>query len=186
MNYIKLNRLLEHIKTHAFTSLLEKGGLWVSQKFQMRNLIQELGPLRGWLSSRPLCFGGGRHTVSGWSLGRIPAMRRRSTLRWGNGGVLSGWRSGASGGGLCWSRHRRGWGCWKTSPSLCHGRNAWKWPDQIPKRWGWRAGLASLWLLHFKGLNNKGLGVVWCLKMPTATEKLFLDVRQSPGGKKWV
>ena len=113
---------------------------------------------RTWSSSRvrnkPLGFGGGRHRVSGWPPGGIPALRRHSALRWGNGGVLSGWRSGASDGGLCWSRHRRGWGCGKTSPSLFHGRNAWKWPDQIPERLRWRAGLASLWLFHFKGLNN--------------------------------
>ena len=121
---------------------------------------RELGPLRGWPRSRPLGFGGGWHKVSGWPSGGIPALRRCSTLRWGNGGVLSRWRSGASNGGLCWSRYRRGWGCGKTSPSLCHGRNAWKKTDQILERWRWHTGLVSLWLLYFKGLNRNG-GLGW-------------------------
>ena len=28
--------------------------------------------------------------------------------------------------------------------------------DKILERWRWRAGLASLWLLYFKGLNRNG------------------------------
>ena len=88
---------------------------------------RELGPLRRWPRSKPLGFGGGWHRVSRWPPGGIPALRRCSTLRWGNGEVLSRWRKGASNGGLLWSRHRRGWGCGKTSPSLCHGRNGARW-----------------------------------------------------------
>ena len=28
--------------------------------------------------------------------------------------------------------------------------------DQILERWKWHAGLVSLWLLYFKGLNRNG------------------------------
>ena len=57
---------------------------------------RELGPLRRWPRSRPLTFGGEWHRVSGWPPGGIPALRRHFSLRWGNGRVLSRWRSGAS------------------------------------------------------------------------------------------
>ena len=88
---------------------------------------RELGSLCWRLRSRPLGLGSGWHKVSGWPSGGIPALRRRSTLRWGNGGVRSRWRRGASNGGLLWSRHRRGWWCGKTSSSLFHGRNGARW-----------------------------------------------------------
>ena len=47
---------------------------------------------------------------------------------------------------------------------------------------------ASLGLLYFKGLNRNG-GMGWfdvLKKNYVATEKSFLKVRQSPGGKKSV
>ena len=67
---------------------------------------RELGSLRRGPRSRPLSLVDRWHRFSGWPPGGVSALRRGSPLRWGNGRVLNRWRSGASHGGLMWSRRR--------------------------------------------------------------------------------